>query len=400
MPLPADGEFLTANADDVKAAIAALAAADQRAFYTDTLSFAASASFSHSADAFLVLDTNTREVKAVASTPLADPNADRILFWDDSASAVAYLTIGTGLTVTGTTLDATGTSAPDASETVKGIIEIATNAETVTGSDTVRAVVPAGLTARLAAPGAIGGTTPAAGSFTTVDASGAISGASLAVTGAVELGHASDTTLARVSAGVVSIEGVNVVTVSATQTLTNKTLTSPALTTPDIGTPSAGTLTNCTGLPLAGVVDSTSEALGVGTLEVGHASDTTISRSAAGVIAVEGVPLFPGLPQNSQSAAYTTVLADAQKHILHPSADTTARVFTIDSNANVPYPIGTAITFINQASAGTLTIAITSDTMRLAGAGSTGSRTLTANGIATAIKITSTEWIISGTNLT
>ena len=31
------------------------------------------------------------------------------------------------------------------------------------------------------------------------------------------------------------------------------TLTSPVLTTPDIGTPSAGTLTNCTGLPLAGV---------------------------------------------------------------------------------------------------------------------------------------------------
>lgn len=41
---------------------------------------------------------------------------------------------------------------------------------------------------------------------------------------AIELGHASDTTLARVSAGVVSIEGVNVVTTSSTDTLTNKTL--------------------------------------------------------------------------------------------------------------------------------------------------------------------------------
>jgi hypothetical protein len=64
---------------------------------------------------------------------------------------------------------------------------------------------------------------------------------------------------------------------------------SPALTTPVLGTPSSGTLTNCTGLPLSGVVDSTSEALGVGTLEVGHATDTTISRVSAGVIAVEGV---------------------------------------------------------------------------------------------------------------
>lgn len=104
--------------------------------------------------------------------------------------------------------------------------------------------------------------------------------------------------------------------------------------------------------------------------------------------------------QNSKSAAYTTVLADSGKHLLHPAADTTARTFTIDSNANVAYPIGTALTFINQNGAGIITIAITTDTMRLAGAGTTGSRTLAANGIATAIKITSTEWIISGTGLT
>ena len=51
------------------------------------------------------------------------------------------------------------------------------------------------------------------------------------------------------------------------------------------------------------------------------------------------------------------------------------------------------------ASAGEVTIAITSDTMRLAGVGTTGSRTLAANGIATAIKLTSTEWIISGSGL-
>lgn len=52
----------------------------------------------------------------------------------------------------------------------------------------------------------------------------------------IELGAASDTTLARVSAGVVSIEGVNIVTVSAAQTLTNKTLTSPIINTGTIGT--------------------------------------------------------------------------------------------------------------------------------------------------------------------
>lgn len=109
---------------------------------------------------------------------------------------------------------------------------------------------------------------------------------------------------------------------------------------------------------------------------------------------------YLNIPQNSQSAAYTLVLTDAGKHILHPSADTTARTFTIPANGSVAFPIGTAVTFINQNGAGVVTISITTDTMRLAGAGTTGSRTLAANGIATAIKITSTEWIISGTGLT
>ena len=106
------------------------------------------------------------------------------------------------------------------------------------------------------------------------------------------------------------------------------------------------------------------------------------------------------IPQNSKSAAYTLVLADSGGHIFHPSADTTARIWTIPANASVAYPIGTALTFINQNGAGVITIAITSDTMRLAGAGTTGSRTLAANGVATAIKVTATEWIISGTGLT
>lgn len=109
---------------------------------------------------------------------------------------------------------------------------------------------------------------------------------------------------------------------------------------------------------------------------------------------------FRHVPQNIRNTAYTVGLGDAGDHILHPSADTTARIFTIPANSSVAFPIGTAITFVNQNGAGTLTIAITTDTMRLAGLGTTGSRTLGANGIATALKITATEWIISGVNLT
>ncbi len=108
---------------------------------------------------------------------------------------------------------------------------------------------------------------------------------------------------------------------------------------------------------------------------------------------------YLGIPQNSQSADYTLVLTDSGKHIYHPGADTTPRTWTIPANASVAFPLGTAVTFVNDTSAGAITIAITSDTLVLAGAGTTGSRTLAANGIATAVKITSTRWMISGTGL-
>jgi hypothetical protein len=169
------------------------------------------------------------------------------------------------------------------------------------------------------------------------------------------------------------ITPTNVLTAANTITLTNKTIAFGSNTLTDVAsTNTSQTLTN-----------------------------KTIS-AASNTVTVDGTDTvgFRVLPQNSQSAAYTLVLADSGKHILHPSADTTARTFTIPANGSVAFPVGTAVTFINQNAAGVVTIAITTDTMRLAGAGTTGSRTLAANGVATAIKLTSTEWIISGTGLT
>jgi hypothetical protein len=110
-----------------------------------------------------------------------------------------------------------------------------------------------------------------------------------------------------------------------------------------------------------------------------------------------------GIPINcsgtcAKSAAYTTVLGDGGGMIIHAIGDNNARTFTIDSNANVAYPLYTVITFVN--SINTVTIAITSDTLTLAGTASTGSRTLAVNGVATAVKVGTTSWIISGPGLT
>ena len=102
---------------------------------------------------------------------------------------------------------------------------------------------------------------------------------------------------------------------------------------------------------------------------------------------------------NTKSIAYTAVLSDAGGVLLHPSSDGSARTFTIPANSVVPYSPGTTITFDNQNGAGTLTIAINSDTLFFSPGGQVGSRTLTAPGIATAFKEDSTHWIISGSGL-
>ncbi len=81
----------------------------------------------------------------------SDPGADRIIFWDDSASALAFLGLGAPLSLSGTTLDV-----DSASTSAEGVVELATDAETQTGTDTVRAVTPAGLQSKTASDTAIG----------------------------------------------------------------------------------------------------------------------------------------------------------------------------------------------------------------------------------------------------
>lgn len=85
----------------------------------------------------------------------------------------------------------------------------------------------------------------------------------LTASGTLELGNASDTTLSRVSAGVVAVEGKNV------------------------------------------ALNGTSETFTTGTIELGAASDTTIARSDAGVMTVEGVVV-----QTNQNARRTFYVYD------------------------------------------------------------------------------------------
>ena len=272
-----------------------------------------------------------------------------------TATATPALVQGTGVTITGTwpnqTINATGTGGTVTSVggtgTVNGIS--LSGSVTTSGSLTLGgALSGVNLTSQVTGtlPAGNGGTGVANNAASTLTISGAFA-TTLTVTGTTGVTLPTTGTLS---------------TLAGTETLTNKTLTSPTLTTPALGTPASGVLSSCT-------VDGT-DAVG-----------------------------FRNIPQNSQSAAYTLVLADAGKHIFHPVGDNNARTFTIPANSSVAYPVGTAITFINMAAAN-VTIAITTDTLTLSPAGTAGSRTLATNGSATCIKITSTQWLISGSGLT
>lgn len=107
---------------------------------------------------------------------------------------------------------------------------------------------------------------------------------------------------------------------------------------------------------------------------------------------------FLAIPQDAQTGNYTLVAADAGKHIYHASG-AAAATYTIPANSSVSYATGTAISFVNM-SANAVTISITTDTLYLSSAGTTGNRTLAQYGVATALKLTGTTWIISGSGLT
>ena len=96
------------------------------------------------------------------------------------------------------------------------------------------------------------------------------------------------------------------------------------------------------------------------------------------------------------TADYTAVLDD-QYQVLVPMNKATAVAFKIPTNANVAYPIGTAITVLNKG-AGAVTIsAVTSGTTTVLSAGAVAaSPTLAQYRTAVCIKTATDTWYVAG----
>jgi hypothetical protein len=188
--------------------------------------------------------------------------------------------------------------------------------------------------------------------------------------------------------------------------------TSPTLTTPSIGA-ATGTSLTTTGSVTTGaalnlnfgsptIASSNASTASIFTttvtgVTIGSSTIKTTAFPAETVAATSATTAgYIGIPQNSKSGAYTLVAGDAGEHIYYT---VTGQTVTIPNNTTVAFQIGTTITFITAPSV-SLSIAITTDTMYLAGPGTTGTRTLAAYGMATAVKTTATTWLISGNGLT
>lgn len=94
----------------------------------------------------------------------------------------------------------------------------------------------------------------------------------------------------------------------------------------------------------------------------------------------------------------TFALADAGKAF--GKDDATAYTYTIPANASVAFPIGTVITVFNNNATNNITVAITTDTLRLAGTTTTGSRTVAPFSLCTLFKVNATTWFASGAGVT
>jgi hypothetical protein len=171
----------------------------------------------------------------------------------------------------------------------------------------------------------------------------------------IELGHASDSTITRVSAGLLAIEGSNIVTASLTSSET-----------------------------VAGVVELATAA------EVVTGSDTARAVTPAGA-AAHYSPITR-VTNDDTSTALTAALTDAGNVVFMNNA--AANVFTIPANATVAFAVDTQIDIVMEG-AGVTTI--TADTGVTLNGVSAGSGAISAQYSAvTIIKRATDTWIMFG----
>jgi hypothetical protein len=170
------------------------------------------------------------------------------------------------------------------------------------------------------------------------------------------------------------------VAATVSTTSSNLSITSSAAST----STTTGALTVSGGTGIAGNLYAGGNIVSLGTVTGNAAVGSTLSNAVG----------YIGLPQNAQSSNYTLTLADQGQHIY---VTNNANV-TIPANGTTAFPIGATINIITGPSS-TANVLITTDTLYLAGIGTTGTRTLSTYAMATLVKTTATTWYIGGSGV-
>ena len=109
------------------------------------------------------------------------------------------------------------------------------------------------------------------------------------------------------------------------------------------------------------------------------------------VIKLDGVQGPTDIPQNSQTSAYTLVAGDNGKHV-----NITTGGVTVPSGV---FSTGNVVSIYNDSGSDQTITQGSSVTLREAGTGNTGNRTLGQYGLATVLCVGSNEFVISGAGL-
>lgn len=103
------------------------------------------------------------------------------------------------------------------------------------------------------------------------------------------------------------------------------------------------------------------------------------------------------IPPNSITTSYELALSDIGKSITKSVAGDMA--LTIFADTVLAFPVGATVSIINSSASGTITI-FSADTLVWSPEGTTGSRVLAPNGMATITKVPDSKWMIVGAGLT
>jgi len=283
-----------------------------------------------------------------------------------TGTATPAIVAGSGITVTGTWPNQTVTATAGGGGTVTNTGGVLTANAVVLGAGSADTKVLAGITTNGVSQLNLG-----------------VAGTSV---GAISLANATSgsiviqPTTGALGSAVLTAPAVTdtLATLAATQALTNKTYNGNTITS---GT---GTLTLAAGKTL-----TASNSL---TLAGTDATTMTFPAVSSNIGTLESVPV-------TMSANYTFVASDSGKTYYHPSADTTARTWTIPANSSVAYPLGTVICVDNFTGAGAITVT-TTDTLSAGGtAGAVGAMTVAAGQRGFFHKMLSTTWRGFVTNL-